>query len=346
MNHFRRIILILLMCWALPAWSALDGERLYRDHCMVCHGEEGAGGVGVPLAMPAFLDTVDDDFLFKTIRHGRPGRVMPTFEYLSDAQINALVSYIRGWSDQPAPKFSSKPIKGNAERGKALFAQRCAVCHGETGEGGKGTGVTMSRPRDLPIIAPALNNEGFLVAASDELIRHTLIKGRKGTPMVSFLEAGLSEQQIDDVVTYVRSFEQSAERKPVLEAESASLIAESPYSFEETVENVKEIIAGKNFRLIREQYLDTGYVSEGQENKKQLILYFCNFSFLNMALSIDPRVGIFLPCRVTIVEQDGIVQVMAINPMRLSRIFNNVELNEACHEMRDVYTEILEDATL
>jgi cytochrome c oxidase cbb3-type subunit III len=124
------------------------------------------------------------------------------------------------------------------------------------------------------------------------------------------------------------------------------LIVESPYSFEETVNNVREIIAGKNFRLIREQYLDTGYVAEGQENKKQLIIYFCNFNFLNTALSIDPRVGIFLPCRVTIVEQDGVVQVMAINPMRLSRIFNNVELNEACHEMRDVYTEILEDATL
>ncbi len=313
---------------------------------MVCHGEEGGGGVGVPLAMPSFLNNVDDDFLFKTIRHGRPGRVMPTFEYLSDAQVNALVSYIRSWSDQPAPRFSLEPIKGNAEVGKKLFAERCEVCHGETGEGGKGTGVTMSRPRDLPIIAPALNNEGFLAAASDELIRHTLRKGRKGTPMVSFLEAGLNDQQIDDIVSYVRSFEQTAERKPVLEAESASLIVESPYSFEETVENVRQTITGKNFRLIREQYMDTGYVPEGQENKKQLILYFCNFNFLNSALTIDPRVGIFLPCRITIVEQDGIVQVMAINPMRLSRIFNNVELNEACHEMRDVYTEILEDATL
>lgn len=343
---FTRIIPILLMIWVLPAWSALDGEKLYRDHCMVCHGEEGEGGVGVPLAMPSFLNNVDDAFLFKTIRHGRPGRVMPTFDYLSDAQVNALITYVRGWSDKPAPVFKPLSVKGDPERGKILYAQKCAACHGESGEGGRGTGVTFSRPRDLPIIAPALNNEGFLAAASDALIRHTLRVGRPGTPMKSFLEAGLHDRQIDDIVAYVRSFEHAEHRKPVLEAESASLIVESPYSLEETVVNIKQVIIGKNFRLIREQYLDTGFVPEGEENKKQVIIYFCNFSFLNSALNIDPRVGMFLPCRITVVEQDGVVQVMAINPMRLSRIFNNVELNEACHEMRDVYTEILEDATL
>ena len=74
------------------------------------------------------------------------------------------------------------------------------------GEGGKGTGVTFSRRRDLPIIAPALNNPGFLAAASDEMIRHTLVYGREGTPMRSFLVQGLSEQDIDDLVSYVRSF--------------------------------------------------------------------------------------------------------------------------------------------
>jgi cytochrome c oxidase cbb3-type subunit 3 len=178
------------------------------------------------------------------------------------------------------------------------------------------------------------------------MIRHTLRVGREGTPMVSFLEAGLSDEQINDLVAFVRSYEQAEDPKPVLETDSATLMVESPYSLEETIGNIEDVLAGMNFTLIRTQYLDTGYVPEGEENKKEVILYFCNFNFLNKALTIDPRVGMFLPCRVTIVEQDGVVMVMAINPMRLSRIFNNVELNEACHEMRDVYESILEDATL
>lgn len=54
----------------------------------------------------------------------------------------------------------------------------------------------------------------------------------------------------------------------------------------------------------------------------------------------------FLPCRVTVTEVDGKVMVTAINPMYLSRLFNNDELNEYCEKMHEVYTTILEDATL
>ena len=64
------------------------------------------------------------------------------------------------------------------------------------------------------------------------------------------------------------------------------------------------------------------------------------------ALALDPRVGLFLPCRVTVVERDGKVLVMSINPKRLSHLFNNAELDRACEEMFQVYSDILEEATL
>jgi cytochrome c oxidase cbb3-type subunit 3 len=338
--------LILLFLITPAAHAGLDGEALYRNHCMVCHGADGQGGVGVPLSLPSFINTVDDQYLFRTVRHGRPGRVMPAFAYLGDAQVDAIVAYVRAWGDQPAPEFSYEPVKGDSARGRALYQQHCSSCHGEQGEGGEGTGVTFSRPRDLPITAPAINNPGFLASASDEMIRNTLRNGRQGTPMPSFLKSGMTEQQIDDVVAYIRSLEGQDPPEPVLQAESATLMVESPYSFAETVANIEDVLAGKNFTLIRTQTLDNGYVPEAEENQKQLIMYFCNFNFLNKALLIDPRVGMFLPCRITVVEQDGVVRVLAINPMRLSKIFNNVELNEACHEMRDVYESILEEATL
>ena len=194
------------------AVAAPDGSQLFRTHCAVCHGDKGDGGVGVPLALPAFLESVDDAFLHRTIRLGRPGRVMPAFTKLSDAQIEAIVSHIRGWSGKPAPEFSDAPVKGDPQKGKTLYASYCASCHGANGEGGKGTGVTFSRKRDLPIIAPALNNPGFLAAASDAMIQHTLLFGREGTPMRSFLVQGLTETDIDNLVSHVRSFAQHTRR--------------------------------------------------------------------------------------------------------------------------------------
>ena len=345
MRLFIGIILLSASCLAL---SAPRGDELYAGHCAACHGDTGAGGVGVPLSLPSFLDSVDDDFLRKTIRLGRPGRVMPAFSRLSDAQVDAIVRFIRSWSGKPAPVYPQTPVKGDVKHGKALFASYCAACHGANGEGGRGTGVTFSRKRDLPIIAPALNSTGFLAAASDEMIRHTLQFGREDTPMRSFLVQGLSEQDINDLVSYVRSFEkqQPASEKAAVTAIETTISAESSYTLEETIENLKDAIVSQNFILIREDTLEHGLVKEGEENPLQVILHFCNFKFLFEALGVDPRVGMFLPCRITVTEKDGKVMVTAINPLYLSRLFNNNELDEFCKEMHGVYSAILEDATL
>ena len=344
----RLIIGILLLGITTVVMGEPRGGELYAAHCSGCHGDTGGGGVGVPLSLPSFLESVDDNFLHKTIRMGRPGRVMPAFRRLSDAQVDAIVSFVRGWSKKPAPEFSDQPVRGDTQHGKQLFASYCAACHGANGEGGKGTGVTFSRKRDLPIIAPALNNAGFLAAASDEMIRHTLQFGREDTPMRSFLVQGLSEQDIEDLVSYVRSFEkqQPASRKQAVTAAETTISAESSYTLEETVENLKDAIVSQNFLLIREDHLEHGLVKEGEEDPSEIILHFCNFKFLYEALAVDPRVGMFLPCRVTVTEVDGKVLVTAINPMYLSRLFNNNELSEYCKRMHEVYTTILEDATL
>jgi cytochrome c oxidase cbb3-type subunit 3 len=343
-----RLFLMVLMLTAIGvARAAPDGAGLYGTHCAACHGDKGGGGVGVPLSMPSFLDSVDDHFLHQTIRQGRPGRVMPAFASLSDAQVAAIVGFIRGWSDKPAPAYSTARIEGDAEHGKELYASYCAACHGAEGEGGSGTGVTFSRHRDLPIIAPALNNSGFLAAASDEMIRHTLQYGREGTPMRSFLVQGLSEQDLADLVSYVRSFDgKITDTQETSAGESPVLVAESSYTLEETVENLKQAITSQNFILIRTDTLEHGLVPEGEENAKQVILHFCNFKFLFDALAVDPRVGMFLPCLATVTERDGQVTVSTINPEYLSHLFNNNELEDYCKRMRNVYEAILEEATL
>jgi len=343
-----RLVLLALVLTSTAAVAAPDGARLFDRHCAACHGQQGEGGVGVPLALPSFLAAVSDEFLFETIRNGRPGRVMPAFRTLSDAQIGAIVEHIRGWMPDGARAAarSMEPVKGSAAHGKALFAKHCASCHGENGEGGAGTGVTFSRPRDLPIMAPALNNPGFLAAASDQMIKATLMEGRKGTPMASFLEQGLSERDIDDLVAYVRGFEEHPKEWSPPRVEDMVLEMESAYSLEQTVTNIKRAAVGHNFRIIRTQNLENGLVPEEEESGKQVIVYFCNFKFINEALSLDPRVGLFMPCRVTAVERDGVVKIMAINPKYLSRLYNNAELDEACQRMYDNYVAIIEEATL
>lgn len=328
--------------------AAPDGAKLYARNCAACHGETGNGGIGVPLALPSFQAGITDDYLRKTIRHGRSGRVMPAFTSLQPAEVEAIVRHVRSWYKGPPPGFAAAPVKGDPARGKPLFAQHCAGCHGAEGEGARGTGVTFSRPRDLPIMAPALHNPGFLAAASDAMIKATLMNGREGTPMVSFLKHGLTEKDIDDIVSYVRAFE----KQPLLheatewQVERPVITMDSPFDLNTTVENVKRAVNNNNFFYGRVQTLEYALTAPENENPNQVIVYFCNISMLNQALAIDPRVGMFLPCRITIVETAGKVQVMSVNPKVLSRLFNNAELLRLCDELSKSYTAIMEEATL
>ncbi len=345
----KHIILILVMSF-LNINTVLanpDGAKLFSQNCATCHGDNGAGGIGVPLALPSFQATINDDYVRKTIRHGRPGRIMPAFTQINDAEVEAIVKYVRAWNKTKPIAFSQEPIKGDPVHGKQLFAKYCASCHGTNGEGGKGTGVTFSRPRDLPIMAPALHNPGFLASATDAMIKNTLIMGRKGTPMISFYKAGLKEKDINDIVSHIRGFEKQpvSESAVILETEQAILSVDSPYDLQTTIENVKNAATSHNFIFIREQTLDSGLVPEEKENPKQHIIYFCNFNLLNQALATDPRVGLFLPCRITAVEQNGKVRLYSVNPKRLSKIFNNSELNNMCDEMTKQYKTVMEEAT-
>lgn len=351
MTRSRLPALAALLCLAaLPADAAGgDGAALYAQRCAACHGDDGGGGVGVPLSLPDFQATVDDAYLAKTIRLGRPGRVMPAFTDLDDTQLETLVRHVRTLVP-PAAKVPPVMVRvrpGNAARGAKLYARHCAGCHGADGEGGHGTGVTFSRPRDYPILAPALHNQGFLAAANDAVIKATLMHGRRGTPMRSFIAQGLKERDIDDLVAHVRSFE----RRPLpvkapAEDEPAVIVRESPYDVERTVDKLKTAIGAANFRLIRVDSFDKGFVPEGRENRRQIVVDSCDFGFLNEALKIDPRVGLFLPCRITVVEHGDKVLVMTMNPKRLTTIFNNRELDPLCERMQQTYIDLLEEATL
>lgn len=93
-----------------------------------------------------------------------------------------------------------------AERGRALYAQHCAVCHGAEGQG---------RVRGN---ATALNNPDFLAWASDAFLQATIARGRRGTEMRGWArEAGgpLDADDIRALVAFLRSWQQDVPKPPM-----------------------------------------------------------------------------------------------------------------------------------
>lgn len=115
---------------------------------------------------------------------------------------------------------------------------------------------------------------------------------------------------------------------------------ESPYGFEETVQNLRSAIGGSNYRLIREQPWDFGLESDNG-NSRDTILYFCNFDQVNRAIKADQRIGQFLPFRVTVVERDGRVLVMAVDPEPLLQVLDAEQLDGLGGHVASMYRELI-----
>ena len=179
------------------------GEQIYKQNCIICHQADAIGkpGMAPSLINKELLATASDEFFLATIRDGRPGTTMPSFAHLEEGRIKAIVAFLRSHSQLPnrAAEIDSQPdAHGDPRLGKQWFAQICATCHGDKGDGyaAGGTGT-------------AIGKLGFLGKVSDGFIRTTVKDGRSNTRMLSFRGpsgiANLSDQEIDDIIVYLRS---------------------------------------------------------------------------------------------------------------------------------------------
>ena len=344
---FAKFIFISVSMFYLTAvYAGPDGKALYREHCEACHQMDGEGGIGLPLSTIK-LGYVSNNYLEKTIRLGRPGRIMPAYKELSDAQVKAIIAYLRSWSDEPAKEFSSATIVGDVENGQKIYKKRCAKCHADDGSGeGKGTGVTHSRKRQFLVMPAAINNPGYQASVTDAEIKEIILADRDDSKMPS-MQGKLGDQEINDLVAYVRSMERSV---PAFEeseiGNQLAIVIESPSDFDSTVEAVREALKAANFRLFPERYLEEGLIDEFTHNKHQVSLRFCNFGTLYDMMRIEPRLGIILPCRITITEQeDGQVLLIAPNIREMASWFNNDELLTMAIKMEETINTIIEEST-
>ncbi len=139
--------------------DVLMGYPLYISQCARCHGLEGEGD-GVGARSPTFdakpRDLTSGHFQFIStnngiaseadIKHvivnGLQGSGMPGFASLSDDQVDSLVGVVRSLSKErllPGERIAVPPrppvTNASLAQGKQLYANLCAVCHGENGDG-------------------------------------------------------------------------------------------------------------------------------------------------------------------------------------------------------------------
>jgi mono/diheme cytochrome c family protein len=171
-------------------WDVVEpGEEQWVARCELCHGPAGRPPDVLPpgvqrrprdLSDPVFQRGVSDAELAELVRHGRDG--MPAIPGLtkSDADVRALVAYVRLLSP-----------------GRIVYERYCASCHGEDG-----------RADDIvdPGFAPTfVFDRAYLARQDPEVLRrnvwHMLARQR---PAMPHLRERLSEAEARAIIDYVK----------------------------------------------------------------------------------------------------------------------------------------------
>ncbi|MCP1335376.1 cytochrome-c oxidase, cbb3-type subunit III [Futiania mangrovi] len=177
----------------LRRFAMAGGRASFGDNCAGCHGAGAEGAPGYPnLADDAWLwgGTLDDihTTLEVGIRSGHPdARVseMPAFgvdQILSREEIDQVAEYVLSLSGNATNQQA-------AEAGATIFADNCAACHGENGEGMTALG------------APNLSDAIWLYGGQKADIVHTVTHSRAG--VMPAWSGRLSPETIKQLTVYV-----------------------------------------------------------------------------------------------------------------------------------------------
>lgn len=136
--------------------------------------------------------------------------------------------------------LAARAASGDAGAGKVVYDAKCAVCHGERGDGkGKAAYLLFPKPRDFTTGVYKFRTTPSGSLPRDEDIFRTITRGVAGTAMPSW-EGELSEQERWDLVAYLKTFSERFAEEAV---EEPLAIPPAPPRTAEDIARGKEIYA-------------------------------------------------------------------------------------------------------
>jgi DMSO reductase family type II enzyme heme b subunit len=214
------------------------GSQVYFTNCFYCHGAlldgnghfaEGFNPIPTNFQDVGTIAQLQEAFLFWRLATGGPGlpkestpwnSAMPVWhEMLNENEIWQVITFLYDYVGQvprmSAPKVSKAVIsmkdKIQSQRAKMTGAEiylfRCAVCHGEEGDGdGIAAEFLYPKPRDFTNGIFKYKTSPGELPARDEDLFNTIKYGLTGTSMPAW-KTLLTDEQINRLIPVIKRFD-------------------------------------------------------------------------------------------------------------------------------------------
>lgn len=173
------------------------GARLFANYCAICHGSDAKGSLGFPNLADQHWRWGGDATSIKTsILNGRIAAMPAWGQAIGEEGVKNVAAFVRNeLAGLPLPEGTDADLG----KGKEVYSQTCAVCHGQGGEGMAALG------------APNLQHaSGWIYGSSLGQLQQTIRHGRNG--QMPAQQQYLGDDKVHLLAAYVYSLSKNPEQ--------------------------------------------------------------------------------------------------------------------------------------
>ena len=121
-----------------------------------------------------------------------------------------------------------------------------------------------------------------------------------------------------------------------MKQEDFAYIVETEKSFDEAVVSVLRAVEQKSWALFQIYDVKERLAAKGFEQKPLKIIEICSAKHANNFLNKNRLISLCMPCKINVLEENGKVKIIGMNPIMISQFFPEVNQEEAEEVEKDI----------
>ncbi len=128
-----------------------------------------------------------------------------------------------------------------------------------------------------------------------------------------------------------------------MKIEDFAYVVETEKKFDDAVISVRKAVENKGWAIFQVYDYKEILAVKGFEQKPLKIIEICSGKYANQFLNKNRLISLCMPCKINVIEENGKVKIVGMNPTIISQFFPEVSREEA-EEVKKDFIEIIKNA--
>ncbi len=118
----------------------------------------------------------------------------------------------------------------------------------------------------------------------------------------------------------------------------------SPKPFDAVVSAIERSVPAKGFRVLHIHDVQATLAEKGMKRDPYKIVEVCNAKYAHQALSVDPAIGLLMPCKINVYTDQGATKISLLLPSLLASFFPAAGLETMANDIETTLRSVVDSA--